>query len=230
MDRSYAKQTVDAVNPLARFAHRRRLKLSVGEVAKSVRTDGRVLDYGCGPGRFLADVGAVRPDVTRIGFDPYVELEFAGINGVANMNAVEDRSIDFLTVLETCEHLDDEELDVLIDVATRVVAPGGAILISVPIIGGPGLLAKEMNRYFIHRQCDYSARELLLATAGRPVGRPANIRTSHKGFDFRALKERLADHLEFQRGWLSPFPSLPAGFNSQAFTVWTTETRRESSS
>ncbi len=97
--------------------------------------------------------------------------------------------------------------------------PGGEVLISVPVIGGPTLLLKEANRAVLfRRRSDYSVGELLAASfGGRPAPRPDDIRVTHKGFDFRALVDRLGERFEVGDVARSPFPALPWWLNSQVF-------------
>jgi cyclopropane fatty-acyl-phospholipid synthase-like methyltransferase len=217
----YNRQTVDARNPIARFAHRRRLQVAVREAAQLIPATGTLLDFGCGPGIFLRDLGAARRDVELIGYDPYAKQTFHGMRLVSDPNEIVDGRIDMLTALETCEHLTDSELSELIRIARRLLQPSGALLISVPIIGGPGLLMKEANRMVVHRRREYSAREILQAAfQGKPAPRHADIKLSHKGFDFRKLHSQLAAELTCERTWLSPFPRMHWSLNSQAFSLW----------
>jgi SAM-dependent methyltransferase len=217
----YNQQTVDAKNPVARFSHRRRMQVAVGEAARLIPMAGTLLDFGCGPGTFLRDLSAIRRDVELVGYDPYAEQTFLEMRLVADLGEIAEGSVDLVTVLETCEHLTDSELSDLVIDARRVLRPSGAILVSVPIIGGPGLLVKEANHFAVHRHCEYSARELLTAAfLGKPARRATDVRSSHKGFDFRKLNSQLEAHFACQRTWLSPFPRMHWSVNSQAFSVW----------
>jgi SAM-dependent methyltransferase len=216
----YRRQTVDTRNPIARYAHRRRYKLSLDHVADTVPDTGTVLDYGCGDGSFLNALAELRPDLTLYGFDPesnHVPDRYTLIDDVA---PVADGSVDMVCCYETLEHLYDKEIAELVAHTQRVLRDGGELSISVPIIGGPPLLLKELNRMVMFRRgTDYSAGELLRAALlGRPAPRPDDIRVTHKGFDFRALAARLSEDLEpvgaLER---SPFGRLPWWANSQAF-------------
>jgi hypothetical protein len=102
-----------------------------------------------------------------------------------------------------------------------MLAPGGQLLISVPIIGGPPLLAKELNRMVLfRRRSDYSTRELLAASlAGRPAARPDDIRVTHKGFDHRRVLAGLGEGFTAEDAACCPFPALPWWLNSQWFAL-----------
>ena len=215
----YRRQTVDTRNPIARYAHRQRYKFSLDHVASSVPDTGTVLDYGCGDGSFLNALADLRPDLTLYGFDPesnHVPEHYTLIDDVEPVAA---GSVDMVCCYETLEHLYDKEITELVTHTQRLLRAGGELSISVPIIGGPTLLLKELNRMVMfRRRTDYSMGELLRAAfLGQPAARPDDIRPTHKGFDFRALTARLEEDLELVEQGFSPFPRLPWWTNSQVF-------------
>jgi SAM-dependent methyltransferase len=216
---SYAAQTLDTPNPIARYAHRQRYKASFDRVTGEVRDGGTVFDYGCGQGDFLNTLADLRPDLTLIGFDPESGHEAERYTAIDDPATVAPASVDLVCCFETLEHLYDAEIASFLGTADRLLVPGGEILISVPVIGGPTLLLKEANRAVLfRRRSDYAPRELLAAAlAGRPAPRPDDIRVTHKGFDFRALLARLGERFEVADVTCSPFPALPCWLNSQVF-------------
>jgi len=217
---TYAAQTIDAKNPLARFAHRRRSAVALEFVAVLAATGGALLDFGCGPGQFLRDMSRARPDLELVGWDPYCTVGFPGIVQMEELNEAPSAHFDVITLFETLEHLEESELVETIGLVRRILKPNGAVVVSVPIIGGPILLAKELNRYRMFGQWEYTAKELAGAVCGRPAARAADPKVSHKGFDFRALRSWMSASMACEREWLSPFPRLPWGVNSQHFSVW----------
>ena len=107
---SYAAQTLDTPNPIARYAHRQRYKASFDQVTSDVRQGGTVLDFGCGQGDFLNTLADLRPDLTLIGFDPESGHEAERYTPVDDMTVVADESVDLVCCFETLEHLYDDEI------------------------------------------------------------------------------------------------------------------------
>ena len=220
MTSQYARQTVEAPNRVVRFVHRRRLSVATDEVAALAPPGATVLDVGCGPGQFLADLERLRPDIHLLGYDPFVEMLMSNAQRVSDLATIEPHSVTCITVLETFEHLEDDVVTEIIRATRKLLSGTGHLVVSVPIIMGPVLLAKEANRLRVHRVRDYTLRELAGAVFGRPAPRDRRRIVSHKGFDFRALHAQLAGSFELERAWFSPFRHLPAGLNSQAFSIW----------
>ena len=216
----YERQTVGAVNPLARYAHRRRIALSVDRAADLVRTGGTVLDWGCGPGQFLHDLSERRSDLALWGLDPFQEITFPEVKPVADSAEVPDGSVDLVTALEVCEHLLEDELLEFVTTARRLLSPQGRVLVSVPIVGGPPFVVKQANFMFVQRRFEYTLKEAIRVTFGGTVQRPVGKKNTHKGFDFRALRRRLSGDLHLVDRWVSPVPHLPWWLNSQEFTLW----------
>ncbi|MEX2407602.1 MAG: hypothetical protein WD489_00715, partial [Rhodovibrionaceae bacterium] len=83
---------------------------------------------------------------------------------------------------------------------------------------GPVLLLKVINGILLHRRKpEYRLGEFLRALAGRNVPRGADIKGSHKGFDFRVLRDRLELDFEIEAQALSPSSGRPWYLNSQIF-------------
>jgi hypothetical protein len=119
----------------------------------------------------------------------------------------------------------------------RLVAPGGRIVISVPIEIGPSLAGKQFFRAvaawrgqgdYQYRET-YSPRELLAATLARPnlaramhtVETPAGTieYCGHKGFDWRILEREIRERFMVERRMFTPLGPLGALLNSQVWFV-----------
>jgi hypothetical protein len=215
----YERNTVDASNVVARFAHRRRVAYSARLALQLVGT-GPMLDYGCGTGSLVEFVNQARPQLA-VGYEPFMATNRPGV--YRDFGEIAARApYSLITLCEVVEHLDDRELDELSERAERVLRQDGKMLISVPIEIGPALLAKEFNRAFLKgKASEYALGEFLrAAVAGIPGRRTGDIKGSHKGFDFRRAMAGLR-----QRGWhvgivsYGPLP-LPTWYgNSQAYMI-----------
>lgn len=217
---SYDANTFNSPNPIARFAHRNRLRRSLG-YARSRLAAGPVLDYGCGSGAFVAALDDFQPGCVY-GYEPFMGERCR--EGLAIYSSIQEvRSwapFGTITLFETIEHLSDAELDAFLCEGAEMLADCGSILISAPIEIGPGLILKEMNRSLLRlRRSEHGAVEFLKASLlGLPARRAENIKGSHRGFDFRRSMRFLK-----QRGWqvdVLSFGPLPIGTwygNSQVF-------------
>jgi SAM-dependent methyltransferase len=222
----YEKQTVANPNPIARFAHRKRLEKSKGLVTPFLNGPATLLDYGCGPGLFLhnvaADVNGDNPDLTLLGFDPFMPAEYDDYRVIADSDTIADESVSVLTAFEVCEHLTEIETKELIDFALRVLAPTGRLLVSVPIEMGPVILVKELSRTILFRRSpEIAPLELLKAVfVGKPPSRAADIKASHRGFDWRCTHQTLSDMFHCEHIEFSPLPFDRWWVQSQVFMLF----------
>jgi 2-polyprenyl-3-methyl-5-hydroxy-6-metoxy-1,4-benzoquinol methylase len=218
---SYEEQTVKSGNPLARFAHRSRMSMAIDLVTRLCGRYGTVVDFGAGPGLFLHTLGATRPDVTLVGHDPYMAPTFPEVKYAESLQTVAPRSVDVLTAFEVCEHLYANELDALLEDASRILKPSGALVISVPIMYGLAIAPKVSNWMIRGRtfKSEYTAGEVFKSMVGIPVSRPQDPRTTHKGFDFRELRRLVGERFVIDAVHLSPVPHLPWWVSSQYFMI-----------
>jgi len=216
---SYQRQTVDSPNPLARYAHRSRVAKSVALAEEYLSQGGVAVDFGAGTGLFLSALGDKRPDAKLYAIEPYVAKSIdSRIHYVANFESLELEA-DWISAFEVCEHLTDAEIEQFLSNARAALNSHGKLVVSVPIMVGGALIFKELNRSILFRRLsEYSIGELIDGTCGRAVQRPAERRPTHKGFDFRWLRERIREYFVIEHEILSPLP-LPWWANSQAFFV-----------
>lgn len=231
---SYDKQTINTPNPIARYAHRNRLKRIVSIVTSQADIN-KVLDYGCGSGVFIKAIQGAN-GIEAIGYEPFmterVDADSPIFKDFACVAAA--GPFDIITIFETVEHLDDREFREFLARADKLLTEKGKILFSAPIEIGPALIMKEFNRCILHRRWpENSVTELFLASLfGVAAKRTENIKCSHKGFDFR----QTIRFLEGQYGpiTIASYGPLPIGTwygNSQVY-FWLTRrsSRHEDSS
>ena len=216
---NYERNTTQSVNPLARFAHRTRVKFSSALVDKWAPLGGAVVDFGAGTGLFINSLHSRRDDLHLCGGEPYMAVRATSARFLPDLAALDVCSQDVVAAFEVCEHLTDDEMGEFLAGAFRVLRESGKLILSVPIMFGLAIIPKETNRMLFVRQFDYSSRELLAAVFGQKVERASNIKTSHKGFDFRSLESVFEPRFSVRERIYSPFPLLPWWANSQVFLV-----------
>ena len=218
---AYADQTFNTPNPIARYAHRSRLRRSLAYANEVLPQGASLIDFGCGTGDFLNALKLIRPDASLIGFDPYLFGSQDSFARVTDIGKIASASLDVVCCFEVLEHLSDQDLAVFLTQGKRVLKPGGYLLVSVPIMGGLTLLLKESNRALLfRRKSDYSPMELLRATFGGIVERTTNRLGSHKGFSFQEMRySLLKENFSLVREAMCPFAALPWWLNSQIFLL-----------
>ena len=104
-------------------------------------SQGRVLDYGCGPGNLIARLLDTPLEVAGLDFSPAtiqgVTRRFAGrpnFIGAFELNELDERAglFDAAVVIEVVEHLYDEQLDELLANVKKLLRPGGTVVFTTP--------------------------------------------------------------------------------------------------
>jgi 2-polyprenyl-3-methyl-5-hydroxy-6-metoxy-1,4-benzoquinol methylase len=241
----YARKQIYCPSRVVAWSHGRRFRLAARLAGEG--GGGRLLDYGCGDGTFVALVhdrfaAAVGADVDagqivdcrrRLADLPNARFLVASMLDGAEHAA----AYDVVTCMEVLEHTTDDERRRVLGALGRFVRPGGRIVISVPIEIGPALAAKQFFRAlaawrghgdYRHRET-YTPRELAAAVLGR-TGLARAVYTvegaggrstwcGHKGFDWRVLARELRERFVVERRLFSPMPLAGPLLNSQAWFV-----------
>ena len=247
-DGDYARKQLYCPSGVVRWSHGSRFDLAKRLVAD--RAGGRLLDYGCGDGTFVAmvhrdfpetrgwdvDPGQIAECQSRLGHLPGVRFEI-----VRDVSAGES-SWDVVTCMEVLEHCVERERVRVLDRLASLVRPGGLVVISAPIEIGPSVAGKQLFRAiagmrnlgdYRHRE-RYSPLEMLQAVLGMRVprvafegqGRSGPYRYyGHKGFDYRDLAREIGQRLTIRQRLFSPMAWLGAAMNSQIWFVC--ESRRD---
>ncbi|MDB4947867.1 MAG: methyltransferase type 12 [Gemmatimonadetes bacterium] len=243
----YARKQLFGGPSLLRWSHGSRFRTGVELVRP--RAGRRLLDYGCGDGTFLALVHDLFPEAVGAEIDSHLVTtgaeRFAGLPG---LSFVDPRALDaepagsfgVVVCMEVLEHCPDGQASVVLARMQRLAAKDGLVLISVPIEVGPVLIAKQVARALAARRGvqGYEYRErytagemlrMLFAGDGTPVERPVYTAVSgpgvvsrwhgHKGFNWRALRKRVAERFVVRETRFSPLGFLGGALSSQAWLV-----------
>jgi SAM-dependent methyltransferase len=238
----YYRDQLGCKSGVIAWSHRSRFRMGLRLIGPS---PGRLLDYGCGDGTFLA----MAADRIREGWGTDVSPEEIADCGrrlgamtnlhfsrVAEMaGGSHDAAYDVVTCMETLEHCTAPDVEKVLKDLGRLASPGGRIIISVPIETGPSFLLKlAFRRAVVWRGVDayrvyepYTPRNavrMLLAgpntVVERPVyGGPDSPSHSHYGFNWRVLRERVRANLIVERTVFSPLGFLGGWLSSQAWFV-----------
>jgi SAM-dependent methyltransferase len=235
----YARKQLYCPSGLVRWSHGSRFELARALV--SGRAGGRLLDYGCGDGTFVAMVHAEFRETVGLDVDPKQLADCAERLGhLPGVRFGETRRAsgpwDVVTCMEVLEHCLEDERRRAIDDLARLVAPSGLVVVSVPIEIGPTVAGKHVVRMiaglrglgdYRHRE-RYSPMEMLRSIAGLPIARvPVEGRGpdgpyryyGHKGFDYRDVARELSARFTIARCLYSPMRMLGPVLNSQAWFV-----------
>ena len=212
----------------------------------------RLIDFGCGDGTFLALAHDLFPNAVGADLDVKHLAEcnerFANWDGLRflHTDALDDPShagaYDVVTCMEVLEHCTTATIAANLALFARLLAPGGRLIVSVPIESGPSLLGKELLRTIAgwRRLGDYRTREtyrpgelIKMAFAGertrveRPMHRfefaPGRMTEAHghMGFNWKALRSQVRARFPIERTDFSPLGWSRGWCSSQDWLVAT---------
>jgi SAM-dependent methyltransferase len=223
---TYARKQIFSRSRLVAWSHGRRFELAARLVAPCA--GGRLLDYGCGDGTFvalvhdrfqtvvgtdadaaqLADCGGRFRDLSNVAFVPQTLVDddprYAG-------------AYDVVTCMEVLEHCVEQTRAQVITRLRRLVKPDGLVIVSVPIETGLSLPAKQVARRLAgwrgigdYRHGErYSWPELLRMTCAR-----ARTRIERPVYEATVALPRLTYRYHGHKGfnWRSVARELGASF------------------
>jgi SAM-dependent methyltransferase len=214
---SYFEITFKDKNPVKRWLQRRRLASAVRICQSLPQPPASLCDFGAGNGELCKHL-AERFRAARIScYEPTPNLlvearqNLSGIDHVAfyaDVQGLESAQFDVVLCLEVFEHLPDDEIAAALGNITRVLKPGGHIVIGAPVETGLPALYKgifRMSRRY--GAFDASIGHVIRAFLGRPPKpRPVSEITpgfryhfDHMGFDFREFEASISDHFELNK-------------------------------
>ena len=239
----YAQKQTGCQSRLIAFSHRGRFRTACRLVEPYAGSS--LLDYGCGDGSFLAMVAERFPVAVGADIDAkqnedcarrlagLTNLSFAHTSEIAR--GAHDGRYGVVTCMETLEHVSETALPGVLNDLRRAMAPGGTLIISVPIEIGPTLPLKQIARRIAgwRRLGDYQWMEhyslsemtrMAFATHNTRIARPEYSGDHgsyhlHKGFNWRALRQRLREECVVHRTLFSPFGWSGGLISSQAWFI-----------
>jgi hypothetical protein len=217
---SYDDRTVNARNPLARFAHRTRISHSLKLCERYLPATGTLVDFGSGTGLLLHTLRQRIPAADLIGVEPYMVSSYPeSARYLPNLSDVGPEGADVIGAFEVCEHLYEWQLKNFLSESATAMRSNGRLIISVPITIGIAAIVKQLNFLLFFGNHKIRLGETFRATVGLPIRRTGDPRFTHQGFDFRWLREMILTTFTIEKMLLSPFSLLPWYLNSQVFFI-----------
>jgi SAM-dependent methyltransferase len=240
----YAQKQILSRDKLVAWSHARRFATGL-TIARSF-AGKRILDYGSGDGTFLAlAMMADSPPAAAVGaelLDAVIDDCRARYSAEPRMSFARVTSLDSpehanryhaVFCMEVLEHVFDWEPELAR--MSRLLAPGGTLVVSVPVETGIPVVIKQIVRTIAGWRkighypgtTSYSWRELasaVFAGGTQHVKRPVYDLGSgpshdHKGFNWRVLRERLSRQFDVTRVVASPFAWLGPGLATQVWFI-----------
>lgn len=215
-----------------RWIHRWRFRDATKLIA--LAEDDTVLDFGCGDGHFLKLLAEILPSNHLYGYEPgrrnfqqaSNNLNSSGVLVVQQLDSLTKRKFTKIYCLETCEHLPDAQLEVLLENIETMLADKGNVLIGVPIeIGLPALL-KNTFRLWNPKAHHLTVQNYFKAFLGQPIARKAGklhpdlkYIFPHVGFDYRRFEQMLGKYFNIRERRFSPTPLFGSLLNNEVYYI-----------
>jgi SAM-dependent methyltransferase len=241
----YARKQIDSRSRLIAWSHRGRFATSL-RLAREIAAV-HVLDYGCGDGTFLgllmngepAPRLAVGAELTvsivadcRERFKAQKGLHFMLIDDLER--PAHHSAYDAVYCMEVLEHVVDPAA--MLDTFDQLLAPGGTLIISVPIETGIPVVVKQVVRRIAGWRgighypgtTGYTPLELLRSVFARStqhIARPVHTREDgstfhdHKGFNWRVLRTLVSTRFDLVRESTSPVEWLGPQLGTQRWLI-----------
>jgi SAM-dependent methyltransferase len=241
----YAEKQINSRSRLISWSHRGRFATGL-RLARELE-GARTLDYGCGDGTFLgllmdgtpapriavgAELTASIVNDCRERFRSQKGLHFILIDDLDR--PAHAGTYDAIYCMEVLEHVVDPAP--LLDTFNRLLAPGGTLVLSVPIETGIPVVVKQMVRRIAGWRgvghypgtTGYGPIEMLRSIVARSrqhITRPVITREDgstfhdHKGFNWRVLRGLVRAEFDLVRESTSPVEWLGPQLGTQRWLV-----------
>jgi len=228
---TYQESTYRSRSLIKRWLHQRRFDETLKTL--NLKTSDLLLDYGCGDGYLLKLCSKSISSQNLYGFEPANNMYEEAIQNVGKkIKIVQDlkelnKKFTKISCLETCEHLIDDDLKILLINIENLLESNGQVIISVPIeIGIPAML-KNLFRFFKNKNYDnLTFKNYINTIFGLTVPRNTNQKLSnvdyiysHIGFDHRKFELLLNDYFRIQRKYYSPTNFFRSELNNTTYYI-----------
>lgn len=231
MSQTYGAYTYEDPNLIKRWLHQNRFKKA--RQLLDLKREDVFLDYGCGDGHLLFLLKNILPAENLFGFEPVKEmlnqakknLKQSQIKLFNASKELLNRKFDKISCLDTCEHLKQEDLEILFKNIKFILNREGFFLISVPIETGPAAFFKNIYRFINGKKYDDLNKEnFLKAILGLKIQRRAreienglDYYFSHVGFNHCQFEKELKKHFYVIRRIAAPLPFFGSFFNNTLY-------------
>ncbi len=238
---SYATKQIFSSCNILRWSHQARFKKGLSIVSRFNAKS--ILDYGCGDGTFLYFVDKLFNFKVGMEIDPThltnLKKRFEALPGYnfIPISEKQNTAFDIVTCFEVLEHCSDEAIENVLQILKRNCAQNGHVVISVPKETGLTMIGKQLvRRILAFRKMGtyeytewYSVKDFIkmfFAMESTQIKRnfyeislpnAKYITCGHKGFNWKALAQKISTHLEIEKIDFSP-KLLPFGL--VASQVW----------
>jgi len=157
---SYAVSTYESPSAIKRWLHKQRFCDAI-KILNPQKSDV-ILDYGCGDGyllRVVHESGIAQEQL--FGYEPAQEMFNqakvqlnSGIALFSSLNQIKDQKFTKVICMDTCEHLHEPELNILLNSIRNLLDDNGKVIFSVPIEIGIPAIFKNTFRFIKDRHYD----------------------------------------------------------------------------
>lgn len=220
-NQKYSNNTYNSKNPLARFSHRKRMKVALDKI------DGvpfeNLLDYGCGDGYLLEQLRHKNPAKELVGFEPVMSLEVSSdikIETDIERLLASGKKFDLITCFEVLEHFGPVDQKIVVQNMHQLLADQGKMIVSVPIEIGFPVLIKNLRRVKFKNISLKWLAWVFRSFLGKEIPEVRDKRgylPTHMGFSHKRLEKIFQEKFSIVKQNNSPFSLLPYFLNSQVF-------------
>lgn len=231
MGQAYEAYTYNDPNLIKRWLHRDRFNYALKIL--DLKKEDKFLDYGAGDGHFLKILAEKNKSGDFTGYEPYSgmfkqgqeKLKETKIKFYNQWEEVKKNKYDKICSLDTCEHLTDQDLEILFNNINSLLSEGGIFLVTVPIETGLPALIKNSYRYLKKKNYDnLNFKNYIKSILGLKIERKVglidkNIKYifSHIGFDGQEFELKLAKFFKLEKKISKPFPFLGNFLNNTRY-------------